>query len=199
MPQVNELKRGKDIGRASSGLIKFIWHACEGCGKLRWVQYALKKESPVSKFCRDCAVHSEERNKKISEAASGRRHYRWQGGRMKTKQGYIKIWLPKDDFFYQMVDTSGYVREHRLVMARSLGRNLHSWELVHHKGTKYPKGSIENKQDNRLENLQLVSDDRHTQISILERKIQHLEKQNLELKERVSKIIKREKELAGVL
>ena len=186
MPQVNEIKRGKDIGRASRGLIKFIWHACEGCGKLRWVQYVLKKESPVSKFCQDCALHSEERSKKISEAASGRRHYRWQGGRMKTKQGYIKIWLPKDDFFYQMVDTSGYVREHRLVMARSLGRNLHSWELVHH------KNGI--KDDNRLENLQLVSDDRHTQISILERKIQHLEKQNLELKERVSKISQREKE-----
>lgn len=188
MPQVNEIKRGKDIGKASSGLTKFIWHACEGCGKLRWVQYVLKKEIPVSKFCQYCALHSEERSKKISEKASGRRHYRWQGGRMKTKQGYIKIWLPKEDFFHLMVDTSGYVREHRLVMAKSIGRNLHSWEIVHH------KNGI--KDDNRFENLQLVSDDRHLQISVLERKIKYLETQNLELKTellRVSKIIRKAK------
>jgi len=41
--------------------------------------------------------------------------------------------------------------------------------------TIYPKGSIEDKQDNRIGNLQLVSDDRHNQITILENRIQFLE------------------------
>ena len=54
-----------------------------------------------------------------------------------------------------------------------IGSNLGiSRQRVHHKHTKYPAGSIEDKQDNRYpENLQLVSDIGHNQITILEKKI----------------------------
>ena len=62
------------------------------------------------------------------------------------------------------------------MVAKALGRCLQSWEIVHHKGVKFPKGSIENKQDNRYpENLQLVNEGQHNQITILERKIRALE------------------------
>jgi len=74
-----------------------------------------------------------------------------------------------------MANRGGYVLEHRLVMAKHLGRCLHDWEIVHHKGTKYPKDTIENKGDNRIENLQLVTDERHKQITLLENKIKRLE------------------------
>jgi len=67
-------------------------------------------------------------------------------------------------------------------LAKHLGRCLHLWEIVHHKGTKYPPGTRENRADNRIENLQLVTDDRHKQISFLEAKINRLEKENRELK-----------------
>lgn len=61
-----------------------------------------------------------------------------------------------DDFFYSMAGSDGYVPEHRLVVAKSLGRCLQPWEIVHHKGVKYT--GIENKQDNRYpENLELTS------------------------------------------
>ena len=99
----------------------------------------------------------------------------WKGGRLVTAKGYIYILLQPDDLFYSMA-YRGYVYEHRLVVAKALGRCLLSWEIVHHKHDKYPAGSIEDKQDNRYpENLQLVTDERHNQITILENKIKHLE------------------------
>lgn len=45
---------------------------------------------------------------------------------------------------------------------------MHSWELIHH------ANGI--KDDNRLENLQLITDDRHKQITVLENRIKFLEK-----------------------
>jgi len=81
--------------------------------------------------------------------------------------GYILLKLRPNDFFYSMADQKGYVFEHRLVVAKHLGRNLHRWEIVHHKNGV--------RDDNRRENLQLVTDDRHKQITLLENRIKHLE------------------------
>ena len=42
-------------------------------------------------------------------------------------------------------------------MEKHLGRYLKPEEIVHHKGTKYPMGSVKDKQDDRPENLQLFT------------------------------------------
>lgn len=163
MPQIGEVQNGFQIGKNYKNL--FIWLACVDCGKERWVLKADQK-----KYCSNC----------------GKRHG-WDGRRgqksiVYAKNGYVYISVSPDDFFYPMVKSkfprtytnAGYVLEHRLVMAKHLGRCLHSWEIVHHKN--------HIKDDNRIINLQLVSEDRHTQITILENKIHNLERENAKLK-----------------
>ena len=154
---------GKELGIPSATVSRFV-HAM---GISRSQQEAISLLQRQGKFY------------SVSEwscAHRGDKSPNWKGGKHKDRLGYVLIKLLPDDFFYAMADKNGYVLEHRLAVARALGRNLHRWEIVHHKGAKYPKGSREDKGDNRYpENLQLVTDDRHKQISILERRINRLE------------------------
>jgi len=79
--------------------------------------------------------------------ASGSSHASWKGGRSKHASGYWNVHIPKDDPYACMRSETGYVLEHRLVMAKSLGRPLYRHETVHHiNGVRT---------DNRLTNLQL--------------------------------------------
>lgn len=183
MPEIGEVKQDKELGYKNPGTKKYIWSACIDCGKERWVH--LLKGRPKHPRCGRCAQ-------------TGELSHGWKGGRRVVGKGYITIRLYPDDFFYSMADKlHHYVFEHRLVVAKALGRCLHSWEIVHHKGAKYPKGSIENKQDNRYpENLQLVTDDRHKQITILENKIRRQDIRIKTLEARV-KLLERENDLAS--
>lgn len=102
-----------------------------------------------------------------SQRALGIRGSQWKGGRFQNSFGYVLRTVSPNDFFAPMRRRDGSVLEHRLVMAQNLGRCLQRWEIVHHKN--------HIRDDNRIENLQLVSDDRHTQICILEKRIKVLE------------------------
>lgn len=79
---------------------------------------------------------------------SGSKHYNWKGGKI-FRSGYIYILKRKHPF----ADCAGYVKRSRLVMEKKLDRFLKPEERVHHKGIKYPLGSIENKQDDKIQNL----------------------------------------------
>ena len=150
MPELGEI--------GYQGYNKVIWQACAICRKQRWVQVV--KGIPTTNLCHLCSI-------------SGNRGSNWKGGRMKDGRGYIRVKLQPDDFFYPMAGKGGLVLEHRLVVAKVLGRCLHLWEIIHHK-----EGFA--KDDNRYpETLQLVTDDRHKQITILENRIKRLEQRVL--------------------
>ena len=70
----------------------------------------------------------------------------WKGGRKKDKEGYIYIFQPN----HPRAIKGGYVREHRLVVEKQIGRYLTPKETVHH---------LNGKQDNRPEKLMAFIDD----------------------------------------
>jgi DNA-binding phage protein len=74
-------------------------------------------------------------------AADGR------AGRMMTGGGYVRVLLSVDDPMLSMADHMGRCLEHRLILARELGRPLSDDETVHHLDG--------NKTNNRPGNLQL--------------------------------------------
>lgn len=57
----------------------------------------------------------------------------WQGGKKISQAGYILILLNPNDPYFPMAQKSGYVLEHRYIMAKALHRCLEDWEVVHHK------------------------------------------------------------------
>lgn len=138
--QTAEIKLGEEIGKLPrSG--RFAWLPCLDCGKRRWVLVTRNRISQLR--CRHCA------GKMPRPVVRGERHHSWKGGKIKNSSGYIMIKLPIDDFYYPMCQKSGYIAEHRLVMAKKLSRFLLKSEHVHHiNGIK---------DDNRIENLKLIS------------------------------------------
>jgi len=145
MPNINEIRNSKELGYSKTE--NMIWLACAECGKERWVSLSAYRNTR----CILC----------ISCSRKGRRNCNWKGGRTKTKEGYVALLIAPNSPYFEMAKIGGnaksrawYIAEHRLVMAISLGRCLHSWEIVHH------KNGI--KDDNRIENLYLTTKQAHT-------------------------------------
>uniref|UniRef100_A0A6M3LPF1 Putative homing endonuclease n=1 Tax=viral metagenome TaxID=1070528 RepID=A0A6M3LPF1_9ZZZZ len=172
-PYCGEIVRGHTLGYKCDD--PHVKARCPICGKTRWVAFHNLRRRPGK--CPHCCnlgnICSEETKLKL--------HNRFCIGKRKTSGGYIEVWIPKTDFYYLMAYSNGYVLEHRLVVAQHLGRCLHRWEIVHHKN--------HIRDDNRVGNLQLVSDDRHMQITIQENRIRQLE-EKIEKQRREIKLLK---------
>ncbi len=126
----------------------FELRQCPRCNEFRWVR--IEPKDKPRRICRKCLI----KDLKIRVLQGrGSKNSNWKGGRIKSL-GYYVIRLQPNDFFYSMTNDSGYVREHRLIMAKHLNRCLLPFEIVHH------KNGI--KDDNKLENLELATKGTHS-------------------------------------
>ena len=146
---IGEIRKGTEIGKKNKG--KFIWVACQGCRKERWIPL-LRFKRKQSLLCSECNGRNLLDIYRKNLKASGKYNANWKGGQ-KLCYGYIYEWVEPDNFFASMRNSQGYAFEHRLVMAKYLGRCLSSWEKVHH------KNGIRN--DNHIENLELMMNGSH--------------------------------------
>lgn len=73
---------------------------------------------------------SAEQCRKIALSQLGSKHPRWKGGKYKNSAGYVFL-LDKS---HPCRNSNGYVREHRLVVEKQIGRILLPAEQVHHLG-----------------------------------------------------------------
>lgn len=110
----------------------------------------------------------------------GRDNRFWKRGWL-ISRGYKRVKIYPDNPYFCMADRAGYVAEHRLIMAQSLGRPLTHSEIVHHKdGVKL---------HNSKENLELLTAKGHLAPNLvaemmprLEARVTEVEKQNRLLK-----------------
>jgi hypothetical protein len=165
MPKLGDLIKGKSIGKY--GTATYIYVKCNICKNDRWVINKPKILSPFSKHCNNCARHLP----KLRMDNNGC----WKGGRKINAKGYIEIKLPYDSPYLPMANMQRYVREHRLIMAKHIGRLLYPWEIIHHLNG--------NKSDNRIENLLLLpNQNEHAPDCLLRNYIKRLEKRLSKLK-----------------
>lgn len=102
---------------------------------------------------------SQETKEKMSKAKMGKfRNPSAMGGHKKHRvDGYVAIYMPT----HSRATKDGYVMEHDLLMEQKIGRPLKDDEVVHHIN--------KIRDDNRIENLQLMTFREHASFHMKER------------------------------
>lgn len=87
---------------------------------------------------------------KHNNHVSGENHPRWKGGRIIDTRGYVRVRVGAS---HPLGDEYGYCYEHTVVWVSAGNPEPGPDEGLHHKN--------EQKSDNRIENLKMVSQSRH--------------------------------------
>lgn len=89
----------------------------------------------------------------------GSKNSSFKGNRKISRYGYVLIYKPK----HKRANHAGYVWEHLLVMEKHIGRSL-LYFGKQHKNNEVCHHINQDKQDNRIENLELMTLGEHTQL-----------------------------------
>lgn len=162
--KIGDIIRRDKIGLKGRQLVKLS--KCSVCEVIKWANpkhiepYMCNKctaRERAKKIDLNSFIHKE--NCKCHRCRIGKGYFlgdknpMWNGGRKVLKSGYIYVWIGPNNEFSSMCSkydkNSHYVMEHRLVMAKHIGRPLTKKETVHH------LNGI--RDDNRIENLELWS------------------------------------------
>ena len=120
---------------------------CIDCNKLIW-KGALRCSSCSKKGRKGYfSGHKHTKEARVKMSFKGKKHYNWKGGLILKGSGgnYLCVWKPNHPY----CDKQGYVRFHRLIIEKYLGRFLKPKEVVHHIDG--------NKLNNNINNLKLFS------------------------------------------
>lgn len=145
-------------------------YACNHHGKvLRADRNAFNLRKKKAGHCPSCAAKA--------AALSGPSSPRWQGGQFVDSQGYVMLLVnnlteEEQVLAEPMQNHAGYIAEHRLIMAKTLGHSLEKKESVHH------LNGI--KGDNRPENLITVTRHSHGKANATTIKQLHTEIKRLQ-------------------
>jgi len=118
-----------------------------------------KKHYVHNNHCLDCGVTINDqaiRCKPCSRIRAG--NPRWKGGIARRSDGSILQLRPGHPY----ANAAGYVYLHRIIVEESLGRHLTGEEVVHHLNG--------DKEDNRLENLMVLSQAQHMRLHAIIRR-----------------------------
>ena len=130
--------------------MKYIKRICNFCGN----KFQVKKWRIAQGRGKYCSPHC--RHKGHSLEIAGDKSPNWNGG-IYIHDGYKLIRIKN----HPHANPLGYIREHRVIMEKHLGRYMKPEERIHHLNG--------NKQDNRIENLQIVTIGEHNRIHKLPR------------------------------
>lgn len=138
MTEVMDIKRAHEVGL--KGYHKMALIPCQYCGTPRW--------TPANRPSQGCIPCT---NKRIrgprpeqGERQRGAGNHLWKGGVVRGGNGYLYERVYPEDPMFPMANKHGYAMQHRIVMARHLGRPLERWEQVHHVNGKRTENGIEN-------------------------------------------------------
>jgi hypothetical protein len=124
------------------------WLARAGV-QTRSIAEAKRGQKPTSHAV-EASVRSRRKRSLSGRASVGYKH---------RADGYVDLYIPD----HPSASKGGYVREHRVVAEKMIGRQLRRGEIVHHKNG--------DRSDNRVENLEVMTMSEHLRLHYSERQV----------------------------